>query len=70
MTKKLRSGSRTKTSRHMASSTAEPKQTGKKRARPNVYGLTDLIKQCEPGRELTEEDRQWLDAPPVGKEEL
>ena len=70
MTKKLRSESRNKVGRHMASPTAEPKQNGKKRLLRNVYGLTDLIKQCEPGRELSEEDRQWLDAPPVGKEEL
>ena len=68
MTKKLRSGSRKKAGRHMALPTAEPKQTEEKRLRRN--GLTDLIKQCEPGRELTEEDRQWLDAPPVGKEKL
>jgi hypothetical protein len=70
MTKKLRFGSRKKAGRHMASQTAEPKQTGKTRLRRNGYRLTDLIKQCEPGRELTEEDRQWLDALPVGEEEL
>ena len=65
MTKKLRSGNRKKAGRHMASPTEEPKQTEKKRLRRNGYDLTDLIKQCEPGRELTEED-----ASPVGKEEL
>jgi len=31
--------------------------------------LDDLIGNFEP-RELTEEERQWLDAPAVGKEEL
>jgi hypothetical protein len=31
--------------------------------------LDDLIGNLEP-RELTEEDRQWLDGPTVGKEEL
>ena len=34
------------------------------------YKLADLIEQVDPDRGLTEEDRQWLDAPAVGKEEL
>ena len=33
------------------------------------YELPDLIEQINPGHRLTEEDRQWLDAPAIGKEQ-
>lgn len=33
------------------------------------YKLEELLSQCEPGSmELTEEDQEWLNAEPVGKE--
>jgi len=33
------------------------------------YTLTDLLAQCQPEDfQLTEDDRAWLDAKPVGKE--
>lgn len=32
------------------------------------YTLAELIAQCDPSAPLTEEDRAWLDAPPVGRE--
>ena len=32
------------------------------------YKLVDLIEQINPDRQLTEEDREWLDVPAVGKE--
>ena len=32
------------------------------------YTLSELIDQCDPSAPLTEEDRAWLDAPPVGRE--
>jgi antitoxin ChpS len=32
------------------------------------YTLDELLAQCDGTAELTDEDRQWLDAPPVGKE--
>jgi hypothetical protein len=41
----------------------------RRRDRKPHYDLDDLIANIEQ-RELTEEDRQWLDAPPVGKEKL
>lgn len=34
------------------------------------YTLAELLAKCDPNPELTAEDRQWLDAAPVGKEEL
>ncbi|POW60817.1 antitoxin [Candidatus Pantoea alvi] len=34
------------------------------------YTLSELLAKCDPNAELTDEDRQWLNATPVGKEEL
>lgn len=34
------------------------------------YTLEELIAQCDPSAEISEEDREWLDAKPVGKELL
>ena len=34
------------------------------------YSLEELLAQCEPKAEISEEDRQWIDAPAVGKESL
>jgi antitoxin ChpS len=34
------------------------------------YSLEELLVQCEPHAELSEEDREWIDAPAVGKELL
>lgn len=38
-------------------------------ARPR-YTLDELLAQCDPSVELTAEDREWLDATPVGGELL
>jgi antitoxin ChpS len=32
------------------------------------YTLDELLAQCDPSAELTAEDREWLDAKPVGNE--
>jgi antitoxin ChpS len=32
------------------------------------YTLDDLLAQCDPNAPLNEEDREWLDSPPVGRE--
>jgi antitoxin ChpS len=32
------------------------------------YTLDELLAQCEPGAAISPEDRDWLDAPPVGQE--
>jgi antitoxin ChpS len=34
------------------------------------YTLEELVAQCDPNAPLSEEDRAWLDAPPVGREVL
>jgi antitoxin ChpS len=34
------------------------------------YSLDELLAQCDASAELTEEDREWLDAKPVGNELL
>ena len=34
------------------------------------YNLDDLLAQCDPSAEPTEEDKAWLDAKPVGGELL
>ena len=34
------------------------------------YSLDELLAQCDPSIEPTAEDREWLDAKPVGKELL
>ena len=34
------------------------------------YTLDELLAQCDPSAELTLEDREWLDAKPVGSELL
>lgn len=38
-----------------------------KPARPR-YTLDELLSQCDPNAPITEEEREWLDAPPVGRE--
>jgi antitoxin ChpS len=42
----------------------EPKLGRKK------YRLADLIAQCDPSAPETEGGREWIDAPPVGRELL
>jgi antitoxin ChpS len=32
------------------------------------YTLDELLSQCDPDAEMTEEDRTWLNLAPVGKE--
>ena len=32
------------------------------------YTLAELIAQCDFDQPMTDEDREWLDAPPVGRE--
>lgn len=34
------------------------------------YTLDELLAQCDPSADLTPEDREWLDAKPVGSELL
>jgi antitoxin ChpS len=34
------------------------------------YSLDELLAQCDPHAEISEEDREWIDAPAVGKEFL
>lgn len=34
------------------------------------YTLDELLAQCDPSAEVTEEDRAWLDSAPVGGELL
>lgn len=34
------------------------------------YSLEELLAQCDPHAETSEEDREWIDAPTVGKEIL
>jgi antitoxin ChpS len=34
------------------------------------YTLDDLLAQCDAAAEITDDDREWLDAPPVGRELL
>lgn len=34
------------------------------------YSLDELLAQCDPAAEISEEDRAWLDNKPVGKELL
>ena len=38
-----------------------------KPARPR-YTLDELLAQCDPDAPITEEEREWLDAPAVGRE--
>ncbi|ABX24297.1 hypothetical protein SARI_04523 [Salmonella enterica subsp. arizonae serovar 62:z4,z23:-] len=39
------------------------------RKRP-CYSLEELLAQCDPNAEISEEDREWIDAPAVGREIL
>lgn len=32
------------------------------------YSLAELLEQCDPHEEVSREDREWIDASPVGKE--
>lgn len=32
------------------------------------YTLAELLAGCDPSAELTKEEREWVDAPPVGRE--
>lgn len=34
------------------------------------YSLDELLAQCDPHAEISEEEREWIDAPAVGKELL
>lgn len=34
------------------------------------YSLEELLAQCDPHAEISEESREWIDAPVVGKEIL
>ena len=68
--KKLSPRRRGKVMKRAAELIAEHKaNANRKRNEKNRYHLSDLIGETE-RREPTEEDRQWLDAPPVGKEKL
>ena len=39
------------------------------RPRPR-YTLDELLAQCDPSAELAQEEREWLDTEPVGREPL
>lgn len=34
------------------------------------YSLAELLKQCDLSAAVTEEDRAWFDAAPVGREDI
>lgn len=34
------------------------------------YTLAELMEQCDPSAPMTDEDRAWIDAAPVGREEI
>ena len=34
------------------------------------YTLNELLAQCDPSAELTTQEREWLDAPAVGNEDI
>jgi hypothetical protein len=38
------------------------------RTRKGRYSLSELMAQCDPNAPLSDEDRTWLDVPPVGRE--
>ncbi len=40
------------------------------RPRKGRYTLTELIQQCDPKAQLSDEDREWMDSPAVGREAL
>ena len=40
------------------------------RPRKSRYSLAELMAQCDPQAQVSPEDRDWLDSPPVGREAL
>lgn len=34
------------------------------------YSLAELLAQCDPNAEISAEEREWLDAPATGQEEI
>lgn len=44
--------------------------TSEVRPRKGRYSLTELVQQCDPQGELSSEDREWMEAPSVGREAL
>jgi antitoxin ChpS len=40
-----------------------------KSVRPR-YSLDELLAQCDPEAPMSDEDREWLDTPPVGRESI
>lgn len=67
--RKLSPRCRRKIAKRAADLIAEHKENADRRRDQNRCELDELIGNLEQ-RELTEEDRQWLDAPAIGKEEL
>jgi len=48
---------------------AEPESpTAERKPRKGRYSLADLLAQCDLNAPMTDEDRDWLDAPSVGRE--
>jgi antitoxin ChpS len=46
-------------------------ESGRLIVRPQTktrYTLDELLAQCDPAAPVTEEDREWMDTPPVGHE--
>lgn len=44
--------------------------TGQPRPRKGRYSLAELMVQCDTNAPLSAEDRDWMDAPAVGREAL
>lgn len=40
------------------------------RPRKSRYTLAELVQQCDPKAELSDEDREWIDSPAIGREAL
>lgn len=38
--------------------------------RRQQYSLAELLAQCDPNAEISAEEREWLDAPATGQEEI
>ena len=38
--------------------------------RKSRYALTELMGQCDPEAQLSEEDQEWMESPAVGREAL
>jgi antitoxin ChpS len=46
------------------------KRLAEQRPPKRRYTLAELVQQCDSGGPLSDEDREWMEAPPVGREAL